>query len=96
MADHKGTAFPIPKSLGPWDDKIAKHATVVEMKKAKAIHKACSEDYNILKMAEDGCKNLICAVVDEVYINELKVTKPSCRGLSPSIMIEDDLKELSI
>ena len=44
MADHKGTAFPIPKSLGPWDDKIAKHATVVEMKKAKAIHKACSKD----------------------------------------------------
>jgi hypothetical protein len=42
MADHTGIAFPIP---GLWDDKIAKDATVVEIKKAKAIHKACSKDY---------------------------------------------------
>jgi hypothetical protein len=42
MADHNGTAFPIPKRLGFCDDKIAKDAIVVEMKEAKAIHKACS------------------------------------------------------
>jgi hypothetical protein len=47
MANHSGIAFPIPKRLGLWNDKIAKDATVVEMKKAKAIHKACSKDYNI-------------------------------------------------
>jgi hypothetical protein len=44
IADHKGNAFPIPKCLGLWDNKISKDATVVEMKKAKAIHKACSKD----------------------------------------------------
>jgi hypothetical protein len=44
MANHTGIRFPIPKCLGLWDDKIPKDATVVEMKKAKAIHKACSED----------------------------------------------------
>jgi hypothetical protein len=38
MANHTGTAFPIPKHLGLWDDKIAKDVTVAEMKKAKAIH----------------------------------------------------------
>jgi hypothetical protein len=31
MADHSGTAFPIPKRLGLWDAKTAKDATVVEM-----------------------------------------------------------------
>jgi hypothetical protein len=56
MANHNGTAFPIPKRLGLWDDKIAKNATVVEMKNAKAIHKACSKDYKIWQTAEDSCK----------------------------------------
>jgi hypothetical protein len=51
---------------------IAKDATVVEMKKAKAIHKACSDDYKIWKTGEDGCKKLIRASVEEVYINTLK------------------------
>ncbi len=72
MADHKGSACPIPKCLGLWDDKIAKDGTVVEMKKAKAIHKAPSKDYKIWKTAEDGCKKLIYAAVEEVYINEVK------------------------
>ncbi len=27
MADHEGSAFPIPKRLGLWDNKIAKDAT---------------------------------------------------------------------
>jgi hypothetical protein len=71
-ADHNGVAFPIPKCLGLWDDKIAKDATVVELKKAKAIHKARAEDYGIWKAAKDGCKKLIHAAVKEVYINELK------------------------
>jgi hypothetical protein len=44
IADHSGIPFPIPKHLGLWDDKIAKDITVVEMKKAKATHKACSQD----------------------------------------------------
>jgi hypothetical protein len=66
MADHKGNAFPIPKCLGLWDNKIAKDATVVKMKKAKAIHKACTKDYKIWKAAEDGCKKLICTTVEEV------------------------------
>jgi hypothetical protein len=39
MTDHEGNAFPIPKRLGLWDDKITKDATVVKMKKAEAIHK---------------------------------------------------------
>ena len=43
-ADHNGVSFPIPQRLGLWDDKIAKDATVVEMKKAKAIHKAHAKD----------------------------------------------------
>jgi hypothetical protein len=72
MADHKGNAFPIPKRLGLWDDKIAKDATVVKMKKAKAIHKAPAKDYKIWKTAGDGCKKLICATVKELYINKLK------------------------
>jgi hypothetical protein len=72
MADHNGTVFPIPKRLGLWDDKIAKDATVVEMKKAKAIHKACSKDYKIWKTAEGGCKKFIRAAVEEMYINKLK------------------------
>ena len=42
------------------------------MKKAEAIHKACSKDYKIWKTAEDGCKKLIHATVEEVYINKLK------------------------
>ncbi len=45
MANHKGTACPIPKHLGLLDDKIATDLTVVEMKKAKAIHKTCFKDY---------------------------------------------------
>ncbi len=57
MVNHAGIAFPIPKCHGLWDDKIAKDATVVKMKKAKAIHKACSKDYKIWKTAEDGCKS---------------------------------------
>jgi hypothetical protein len=54
-ADHNGVAFPIPKHLGLWDDKITKDTTVVELKIAKAIHKACAEDYGIWKAAKDGC-----------------------------------------
>ncbi len=42
------------------------------MKKAEAIHKARTKDYKIWKTAEDGCKKLICAAVEEVYINKLK------------------------
>jgi hypothetical protein len=42
------------------------------MIKVKAIHKAHSEDYGIWKTAKDGCKKLICATVEEVYINKLK------------------------
>jgi hypothetical protein len=72
MADHNGIAFPIPKCLDLWDDKFTKDSAVVEMKKAKAIHKACSKDYKIWKTAKDGCKKLIRAAVEEVYINELK------------------------
>jgi hypothetical protein len=72
MADHSSTAIPTPKCLGLWNDKIAKDATVVEMKKAKAIHKTCSKDYKIWKTAKDGCKKLICAAVEEVYINKPK------------------------
>jgi hypothetical protein len=45
---------------------------VVGMKKAEAIHKACSKDYGIWKTAEDHCKKLICTTVEEVYINKLK------------------------
>jgi hypothetical protein len=71
-AEHNRVAFPIPKPLGLWDDKIAKDATVVELKKAEAIHKARAEDYGIWKAAEDGCKKLIRAAVKEVYINKLK------------------------
>jgi hypothetical protein len=58
--------------LGLWDNKIAKDVTVVEMKKAEANHKACAVDYKLWKTAEDGCKKLICAAVEEVYINKLK------------------------
>ena len=71
-ADHNGDSFPIPQRLGLWDDKIAKDATVVELKKSEAIHKACAEDYGIWKAAKDGCKKLIRATVKEVHINELK------------------------
>ena len=39
MADHNGTAFPIPKRLGLWDDKIAKDMTVVEIKRPKPSKK---------------------------------------------------------
>jgi hypothetical protein len=72
MDNHTGISFPIPKRLGLWDDKIAKDATVVKMKIAKAIHKACSKDYEIWKTVEDGCKMLIRAAVEEVYINKCK------------------------
>jgi hypothetical protein len=72
MANHTGIAFPIPKCLGLWDDKIAKDVTVVEMKKAEAIQKACSKDYKIWKTAEYCCKKLIRAAVEEVNINRLK------------------------
>jgi hypothetical protein len=72
-ADHSGTAFPIPQHLGLWDDNIDKDTTVVKLKKAKAMHKARAESYGIWKAAEDGCKKLIRAAVEEVYINELKV-----------------------
>jgi hypothetical protein len=56
-ADHNGVAFPIPIYLGLWEDKIAKDAMVVELKKVKAIHKACAEDYGSWKAAKDGCKS---------------------------------------
>jgi hypothetical protein len=69
---NKGDAFPIPQRLGLWDDKIDKDATVVELKKAEAMHKARAEDYGLWKAAKDGCKKLIRAAVQEVYINELK------------------------
>jgi hypothetical protein len=71
-ADHSGTAFPIPQRIGLWGDNNDKDATVVELKKAKAMHKARAEDYSIWKAAEDGCKKLIHAAVEEIYINELK------------------------
>jgi hypothetical protein len=71
-ADHNGDAFPIPQRLGLWDNKIHNNVTVVELKKVKAMHKACAEDYGLWKAAKDGCKKLIRAVVEEVYINELK------------------------
>jgi hypothetical protein len=45
---------------------------VVEMKMAKAIHKALSKDYKIWKTSEDGCKKLIRATVKKVHINKLK------------------------
>jgi hypothetical protein len=71
-ADHDGDAFPIPQRLGWWDDKIDNDTTVVELKKAEAMHKAHAEDYGLWKAAKDGCKKLIRAAVEEVYINELK------------------------
>ena len=43
-ANRNGVSFPIPLRLGLWDDKIAKYPTVVEMKMAKAIDKACAKD----------------------------------------------------
>jgi hypothetical protein len=70
--DHNRDAFPIPQRLSLWDDKIDKDATVVELKKAEAMHKACAEDYGLWKAAKDGCKKFIHAAVEEVYINELK------------------------
>jgi hypothetical protein len=72
MADHEGNTSPAPKRFGLWDNKIAKYATAVKMKKAEVIHKACSKDYKIWKAAEDSCKKLICATVEEVYINKFK------------------------
>jgi hypothetical protein len=72
MADHNGDAFLIPQRLGLWDNKINKDATVVELKKAEAMHKARAEDCGLWKAAKDGCKKLIRAAVEEVYINELK------------------------
>jgi hypothetical protein len=71
-ADHNGVAFPIPKFLGLWDNKIAKDTMVIELKKVKAIHKARAEDCGIWKAAKDGCKKFIRAAVKEVYINKLK------------------------
>jgi hypothetical protein len=71
--DHNVDSFPIQQRLSLWDDKIAKDATVVELKKAEAIHKACAEDYGIWKVTKDGCKKLIRTAVEEVYINELKL-----------------------
>jgi hypothetical protein len=71
-ADHNGDTFPIPQCLGLWDDKINKNATVVELKKAEAMHKARAEDHGLWKAAKDDCKKLIRAAVEEVYINELK------------------------
>ncbi len=65
-------AYSIPQHHGLWDAKIAKDKTVVEMKKAKTIHKACAENYGIWKAAKDGSKKLIRATVGEVYINKLK------------------------
>jgi hypothetical protein len=59
MANHNGTACPIPKHLGLFDEKIATDLTVVEMKKVEAIHKACFKDYGIWKTVEDGCKILL-------------------------------------
>jgi hypothetical protein len=47
MADHEGNSFPIPKHLGLWGNKITEDVPVVEMKKAKAIHKARAKDYKI-------------------------------------------------
>jgi hypothetical protein len=70
IANHNGIAFPIPKRLGLWDDKISKDAAVVEMKKAKAIHKACSKDYKIgrrLRMAARSSS----ALQWRRYINKL-------------------------
>jgi hypothetical protein len=72
MADREGSAFPIPKCLCLWDNKVAKDTTVAEMKKAKAIHKACAKDNRIWKTAENNCKKIICTAVEEVYINKLK------------------------
>ena len=74
-ANHNVDSFPIQQrlGLGLWDDKIAKDTTVVELKKAKAIHKACAEYYGIWKVTKDGCKKIICTAVEEVYINELKL-----------------------
>ena len=71
-ANHKGDSFPIPQRLGLWDDKIAKDATVVELKRAEVIHRACAEDYGIWKAVKDGCMKLIRAAVEEVYVNELQ------------------------
>ncbi len=71
-ADHNGDAFPIPQRLGLWDNKINKDATVVELKKAEAMHKARAEDNGLWKAAKDGCKKLIRDAVEEVYINKLK------------------------
>jgi hypothetical protein len=71
-ADHNGDKFPIPQHLGLWDDKIGKNVTVVELKKAEAMHKARAEDHGLWRAAKDGCKKLIPAAVEEVCINELK------------------------
>jgi len=62
-ANHNGVSFPIPQRLGLWDNKIAKDAMMVELKKAKAIHKAHAEDYGIWKASDDSCKKLIHAMV---------------------------------
>ena len=71
-ADHIGDSFPILQRLGLWDNKITKDLAVVDLKIAKAIHKACAEDYGIWKAAKDVCKKLIHAAVEKVYINKLK------------------------
>jgi hypothetical protein len=75
--DHNGDSFPIPQRLGLWDDKIDKDATVVELKKAEAMHKARAEDYGLKKPAKDGCNKLIHDAVEEDYINKLKPPRAS-------------------
>jgi hypothetical protein len=76
-ADHNRVAFPIPKHLGLWDKKIAKDAMVVELKKAKAIHKARAEDYGIWKAPKMAARNSSAPWSKKSTSTNLKMVRPS-------------------
>jgi hypothetical protein len=62
MADHNGTAFPIPKCLGLWDDKIAKDATVVKIKKTVAGSRRV-----LATAVDDWSENLLALAPVQAY-----------------------------
>ena len=69
---YKNRAYVIPPVILLYDDTIDKDSTRLEINCAKGKHKARRNDRQLYETADNACRSIIMAVVDETWYNELE------------------------
>ena len=64
---YKNGAYEIPPVIPPYDDKIDKDATRLEINRAEGKHEAQHNDRQLYETADNACRSFIMMVVDETW-----------------------------